>query len=187
MDGPVEGRVKGFFRPALDGAGSVFLAEDLQRDLAAWALKTLMMIESQQKPTEPVISPDEYQHLYAHGEPSSRVRIWIAAYSGAVSTAVGHIYGGDIKVGDRNPEEGSLWGGTIVFGPVLFHLLGSNLPDLLDSAVIDVDGVQQLWPYSEPFTWDPKPGFDDEALPKLMDWFLAGSIDEATPRARKLP
>lgn len=185
--GQLEGRVKGFFQPALDGAESVMLTEDLQRDLAAWALKTLMMIESQQNPTDPVISPDEYPHVYAQGEPSSKARVWVAAYSGAVSTAVGHIYGGDVKVGDPITREGRLWGGTIVFGPVLFHLLGSDLPDVLDSAEINVEGVHQLWPYSEPATWEPTPGFDDDALPEFMDWFLAGSLDEPTRRARKLP
>jgi hypothetical protein len=185
--GKLEGRVKPFFEAALDGRASA-LSADLQRDLAAWALKTLMMVESQQKPAKPVILPDEYPHLYTHGEPSSKARIWMAAYTGAVSTAVGHIYAADATVGDENPREGSLWGGTIVFGPVLFHLLGSDLPDLLASAAMDAPGIHQLWPYEDAFTWEPKPGVDDKGLPGFMDWFLAGLLSgQEPPRARKLP
>lgn len=183
----LEGRVKPFFEAALNGTGVVVEA-DLQRDLAAWALKTLMMVESQQKPAQPVILPQEYQHLHAHGEPSSEVRTWMAAYAGAVSTAVGHIYALDVTAGEKNQRQGSLWGGTIVFGTVLFHLLGSDLPDLLDSAEMDVVGVHQLWPHADLFTWEPKPGLDDEALPNFMDWFLMGLLDEQpVRRARKLP
>jgi hypothetical protein len=183
----LEGRLKPFFEAALNGTGRVVEA-DLQRDLAAWALKTLMMVESQQKPAQPVILPEEYQHLYAHGEPSSRVRAWMAAYAGAVSTAVGHIYALDVTVGEDDPRHGSLWGGTIVFGPVLFHLLGSDLPDLLGSAEMDAPAVHQLWPHEETITWEPKPGLDDEALPAFMDWFLEGLLaGQPVRRARKLP
>jgi hypothetical protein len=182
----LEGRVKPFFEAALDGQGSV-LSADLQRDLAAWALQTLMMVESQQRPDAPVILPEGYGHLYATGDPSSRVPVWMATYTGAVSTAVGHIYAGDVTVGDDNPTRGSLWGGTIVFGPVLFKLLGSNVRDLLASADMDAPSVHQLWPFEDVFTWEPKPGFDDAALPSFMDWFLEGNVADPARRVRKLP
>lgn len=183
--GDLEGRTKPFFEAALDGKGSVLNA-DLQKDLAAWALKTLMMVESQQSPDASVIPPAEYAHLYASGEPSTGVRVWMATYTGAVSTAVGHIYAGDVTVPEDNPREGTLWGGTILFGPVLFNLLGSDLADLLASAVMDAPGVHQLWPYEEIFTWEPQPGFNDAALPGFMDWFL-GDVAQQARRARKLP
>jgi hypothetical protein len=182
----LEGRVKPFFETALDGQGGGVSA-GLQRDLSAWALKTLMMVESQQRPDAPVIPPEEYAHLYGKGEPSSRVRVWMATYTGAVSTAMGHIYAGDVTVGHDNPRHGSLWGGTIVFGPVLFKLLGSNLPDLLASADMDAPSVHQLWPPDDVFTWEPKPGFDDTALASFTDWFLEGNLAEPARRARKLP
>jgi hypothetical protein len=183
----LEGRVKPFFEAALDGQGSV-LKPNLQRDLASWALKTLMMVESQQKPAAPVILSDDYPHLYARREPSDRVRTWIAAYSGVVSTAVGHIYALDVSVGEDDLRQGNLWGGTVVFGPVLFHLLGSDLPDLLSSADMDGPGIRQLWPYEEDFTWEPTPALDDEALPGFMDWFLNGLLaGQGVHRARKLP
>ena len=182
----LEGHVKPFFEAALDGQADV-LSVDLQRDLAAWALKTLMMVESQQSPDAPVIPPEEDAYVYANGEPSSSVRVWMATYTGAVSTAVGHIYAGDVTLGGDTTTHGSLWGGTIVFGPVLFKLLGSNLPDLLASADLDAPSVHQLWPPDRVFTWEQQPGFDDTALPVFMDWFLAGNLVEPARRARKLP
>lgn len=185
--GSLEGRTKSFFEAALDGK-SGFLDAALQGDLAAWALKTAMMVVAQQKPAQSAIPADEYAHLYAQSEPSSAVRVWMAAYTGTISTALAHTYAGDVTIGDENQQQGDIWGGTIVFGSALFHLLGSNLPDLLASAQMSAPGVRQVWPYEQTFTWEPTPGFDDKQLPGFMDWFLAGHVaSQASRRARRLP
>ena len=41
------------------------LGEELQRDLATWALKTAMMVECAQNPNKPAILPEECPHLFA--------------------------------------------------------------------------------------------------------------------------
>jgi hypothetical protein len=78
----------------------------------------------------------------------------------------------------------------VVFGPVVFQLLGSNVPGLLELADMTIPDVHQLWPYEQPFTWEPKPGLADAELPDFMDFFLTGLLalgGESPRRARKLP
>jgi hypothetical protein len=188
----LEGRLKPFFEEALQGQGQL-LGEEFQRDLATWALKTAMMVECAQNPDKPAILPEECPHLFAHGEPSPRVRIWMAAYDGVVSTAVGHMWGLDFAA-EQDPDparqHGEIWGGTVVFGPVVFQLLGSNVPGLLELAEMTTPDVHQLWPYDQPFTWEPTPGLGDGELPDFMDFFLTGLLalgGESPRRARKLP
>ena len=97
--GDLEGRVKPFFEAALDRKSSL-LDTALQRDLASWALKTAMMVEAVHKPDKPGVLRDEYSHLFTHGQPSPRVRVWVAAYTGNISTAVGHSYALDEVLGE---------------------------------------------------------------------------------------
>lgn len=182
--GRLERRVKPFFEASFDGKGSP-LDAGAQRDLAAWALKTAMMIVALEKPDEPAIPAEDYSHLYAHTEPPSDVRIWLGAYSGEISTAFAHTYAGDISAGDAT---GDIWGATIIFGPVIFQLLGSTIAGLAASAELNDPGVRQLWPYNADFRWEPSPGIDDAALPGFIDAFLAGSLgDDAVRRARQFP
>lgn len=188
----LEGRLKPFFEGALQGQG-MLLEQPIRRDLAAWALKTAMMAESQQRPGQPAVLPEEYPYLFAQGEPSTRVRVWIGAYTGAVSTAYGHLWGLDFAAPqDPDPahQSGVVWGATIVFGPVVFQLLGSNIQDLLTGAEMNTPGVHELWPCRQSFTWQPKPGLRDADLPGFTSWFLDGLLalsGEETPRARQLP
>jgi hypothetical protein len=100
----LEGRTKPFFEAVLQGRGRVLHAS-MQRELAAWALKTAMIVEHQQGPVRHVVPPEEYEHLYRRGEPSSRVLVWMAAYSGTMSTAVGHMYGLEVTM-ESDPDPG---------------------------------------------------------------------------------
>jgi hypothetical protein len=188
----LESRTKPFFEAAFQGRGRLLHA-GMQRELAAWAVKTAMMVERQQGPARHVILPEEYRHLYEHREPSARILIWMASYSGTVSTAVGHMYGLDVTMEfDPNPDRGQrdIWGSTVVFGPVVFHLLGTNVPGLLEDVTMNTLGVHRLWPYEQSFTWSQKPGLTDADLASFMDGFLNELLhhgDRMERRARKLP
>jgi hypothetical protein len=77
-----------------------------QRTLAAWALKTAMMVEQTNASVRRGIPRAEYAHLRARGEPSERVRVWIASYSGTLAVALGLPFGVDIDMcagPDRTP------------------------------------------------------------------------------------
>ena len=123
----LEGRVKPFFEAALDGQGSV-LNTELQKDLAAWALKTAMMVERQQKPAQPGILSEEYPYLFTHGEPSPRVRIWMASYAGTISTAVGHMYALDATVGQETLQHGDIWEVRSCSDPSCLTCWAHNIP-----------------------------------------------------------
>jgi hypothetical protein len=180
----LESRLKPFFETALDGTSTLMDAL-LQRDLAAWALKTAMMVVAAQNPPQSPIPVSAYAHLFANTTPPAHTRMWISAYSGAVSTAYAYTYAGDIRIGD---QDGDIWGGTVLFGPVLMQMLGSSIPGVVATASMKPLPVHDLWPYDADFTWEPSPSITDEGLESFATWFLDGNLDEATQRrARQRP
>lgn len=170
----LENTVKPFFIGAFEGRGRE-LHRALQRDLAAWGLKTTMMVEHQQKPARYVIPPSEYAHLYKRREPSLNVLVWMTAYMGIKTSALGHLYGLDADMAiDPDPGRGTrnIWGSTVVFGPVVFHLLGTDIPGLLTGVVMKTPNTHQLWPYKRTSTWTPTPGLSDSELARFTEGFL---------------
>lgn len=162
----LESRARELFHPMLHGRGRV-LHRGGQATLGAWALKTAMMFEHAQAPGRYVIPRDEYEHLYATGEPSERILIWMATYVGDMP-AYGHMYGADAEV-TQHDERGvrDVWGATIGFGPVVFQVFGTTLPGVHDEARTRVGSspvVHELCPYQQSFTWSPVAGLDDTGL-----------------------
>lgn len=180
----LEDRLKPFFEAAFDGKVTRLDAL-LQRDLAAWAVKTAMMAVAAQNPTESPFPASTYADLFANVEPPADMRLWVGAYSGAVSTAYAHTYVGDISIGDL---DGDIRGGTVLFGPVLIQMLGSSIPGLAATGNMGSLPVHELWPYDADFDWEPSPGIDDKGLEPFANWFLDGNLDDGTQhRARQLP
>jgi hypothetical protein len=66
-----------------------------------------------------------------------------------------------------------VWGSTILFGPVVFQVLGSAVPGLLDIFQLAAPNTHALWPYRRAFTWTPRSGLDDGAVMQLHDEYLA--------------
>lgn len=77
----LEQRAKPMLEPMLQGRGRQLHAGG-QRTLAAWALKTAMMIEHTHGAVQHVIPREDYADLMKRLEPSARVLIWMAAYGG---------------------------------------------------------------------------------------------------------
>ena len=180
----LEGRLKTFFEAALDRQVTP-LDASLQRDLAAWALKTAMMAVAAESRTDTPFPESAYQHLFAHVEAPADMRMWVGAYSGAVCTAYAYKYGGAISVGEL---EGDVWGATVLFGPVLIQMIGSSIAGLADTATMHPFPVQQLWPYETKFDWEPSPSITDKDLEPFAGWFLDGILDDGTQhRAQQLP
>jgi hypothetical protein len=170
----LESQAKPYLDPMLHGHGRALHATGI-RTLAAWALKTSMMVEHMDGAKRRVIPSEEYAHLFENGEPSERVRIWMAAYTGTEATAVGGMWGLDAETNETGPREWEpdrgvrdIWGGTVLFGPVLLQLVGTTLVPLLE-AVQDMPHTQRIWPYRGPFTWMPRPGFSDDQLMAFID------------------
>lgn len=152
------------------------LSRDAQRTLAVWALKTAMMAEHTNGASRRGIPLAEYEQVWEHREPSSSVRIWLASYIGARAVALALPFGLDVGV-DRLPSrergERNVWGSTILFGRVVFQIVGSNVGNVLDAFDLVAPNIHQIWPYREPFTWTPSPGLPDAAVIQLHHEYLA--------------
>jgi hypothetical protein len=170
----LESQAKPYLDAMLHGHGRALHATGI-RTLAAWALKTSMMVEHMDGAKRRVIPSEEYAHLFENGEPSERVRIWIAAYTGTEAAAVGGMWGLDTETNETGPREWEpdrgvrdIWGGTVLFGPVLFQLVGTTLVPLLEG-VQDLPHTHRIWPYQGSFTWMPRPGLSDDQLMAFID------------------
>jgi len=166
----LEQRASVLLRPMLRG-GRRKLDGHAQRTLAAWALKTAMMVEHTQNGLRRVFPADEYRHLRERGEPSDRVYVWLTTYSGD-RPAYAHLYGADADT-TQHPERGvrDLFGVTVAVGPVVVYVFGTTIPeaDRVTLAAPAVVRVHPLWPCNGTFVWSPSPGFDDEELFAFSD------------------
>ncbi len=146
-----------------------------QRTLAAWALKTAMMAEHTNVASRRAIPRGEYEHLWNQREPSTSTRIWLASYSGTHAVALALPFGTDLAINAlpvRERGERNVWGSTILFGPVVFQILGSSVPNVLGLFNLNTPNTHQIGPYRQSFTWTPRPGLDDHAVIQLHDDYL---------------
>ena len=131
----LEADAKGaLFTSAFAGRGRV-LHRGGQRTVAAWAVKTAMMVEQTNAPARRGIPCAAYAHLRETGEPSERVRVWVASHAGERAVALALPFGSDVNMATRpEPERGErdVWGSTLLFGPVVLQVLGTRVPRLLD-------------------------------------------------------
>lgn len=130
----LENRAKPLVEPMLFGRGRA-LHQEGQRTLAAWALKTAMMVEHTHGAGRLMIDRAEYEHLMSTGEPSERIRVWLTSYVGDV-VAMAQTYGLDANM-DLNPHpdrgQRDMWGATITFGSGVLQVFGTTLTPLLDA------------------------------------------------------
>jgi hypothetical protein len=173
------------FSSAFAGRGRT-LHQGGQRTLAAWGLKTAMMVEQTNTQVKRGIPRAEYAYLYERGEPSERVRVWLGSYAGeAVAGAVP--FGKDVNMDarpDRERGERDVWGATVLFGPVVFQIIGTHLHNLLDELDMATPNTHQIWPYRRSFTWTPQPAMDDATLLGLHEGYLSW-LDTLTAMQRR--
>jgi hypothetical protein len=115
------------------------------------------------------------------------VRIWLASYAGANTVALASPFGIDVGV-DRLPArergERHVWGSTILFGRVVFQILGTDVRGVLELFDLAAPNTNQIWPYRQSFTWAPHPGLDDGAVMRLHEEYLASLQGLVEPQAR---
>jgi hypothetical protein len=170
----LESRAKPYLEGMLHGRGRL-LHQGGQRTLAAWALKTAMMVEQTHGAHQRGIPVEEYTYLYEHGEPSDRIRIWMATYTGTWAVAMGRTFGLDADMAsgpDSDRGRRDIWGAAITFGPVVFQVFGTAIHPLLHSLATNAVNTHVLWPYQSSFTWMPSPGFDEYGLVRFADGLL---------------
>lgn len=157
----LEQRAQQLLEPMLHGRGRQ-LHRGGQRTLAAWALKTALMVEQSFSPGRRIIGEREHDHLYVHGQPSDDVRVWMASYDGEMP-AFAHMQGADADV-TQDDERGvrDLYSVTLTLGPVAFQVFGTTVPGLLDIVELRQPPlVHRIWPFDGSFIWAPRPALDD--------------------------
>ena len=147
-----------------------------QGTLAAWALQTALILVHTQGAKHGVASKQEHAFLREHGEPSTNIKVWIAAYTGE-HPATAQISGVDRRKRPAgplpNPARGSrhIWSVTHSFGPVLFVIFGTDLPGFADRVNIPLPDVQIIRRDAEVVTWSPSPCCDSAQLLAFGDAF----------------
>ncbi len=174
----LESQAKPYLEPMLRGHGRALHQAGIET-LATWALKTSMMVEHLHGAKRHVIPAEEYAYLFEHGEPSDRVRVWMATYAGTYAVAVGSMWGLDAETNEAaprmwEPDRGvrDIWGATILFGPVVFQVFGTTIPPLLEGLELNTRYTHRIWPYASGFTWVPHPGFNDQELMAFAEVLL---------------
>ena len=174
----LESRAKPYLEPMLRGRGRAVHETGL-RTLATWALKTSMMVEHMHGARRHIIPAEEYAHLFEHGEPSERIRVWMATYAGSQAVAVGSMWGLDAETNETGPREWEpdrgardIWGATILFGAVVFQVFGTTILPLIEGLEVNARYTHRIWPYEGDFTWVPRPGFNDQGLMAFADGLL---------------
>jgi hypothetical protein len=165
----LETAAKPYFETMLYGRGRL-IHEQAQRTLSAWALKTCSVFVESQAKDKSVIPREDRFYLREHGQPSGNVYVLMAAYDGT-HPAIGDSYGIDATTKDDGKLR-SIWGANITFGRVAFHLFGSDVPQLLKAADMDVPWVHQLWPTAKAFAWTPTPCCNSRELRAMIDGSL---------------
>ncbi len=145
-----------------------------QQTLATWAVKTGMVASSSMGAARRVASPQEHHYLREHGEPSSNIKVWMAAYTGE-HPALAHAHGIDATT-DENPTLGdpdrgqrNVWSNTLTIGPVVFQVVGTNLSGLIESFELRHPYTHQIWPFVASFVWRPQPYCNTEQLIVFAD------------------
>ncbi|WP_331758780.1 hypothetical protein [Streptomyces anulatus] len=131
----------------LDGADQV--------SMAAWTLKTMMMVEQSSNLTgDNVIPPSEYTHLYQEKKPSTR-RTIIRAFHMTPPERDGSVVLANFTA---RRFLGKYRGYTTVlrFGALGLHLMTARLPAGIRMGDMGhTHLVSPLWPAREPFSWPP--------------------------------
>lgn len=165
----LENAAKPYFETMLHGRGRV-IHEQAQRTLSAWAFKTCTVFVESQAKDKSVIPHEDRIYLREHRQPPGNVYVLMVAYDGTHPT-IGDSYGIDATTRDDRKLR-SIWGANITFGPVAFHVFGSDVPQLLRAADITVPSVHQIWPRAKPFSWTPTPCWNTQELRAMIDGSL---------------
>lgn len=99
----------------------------------------------------------------------------MASYSGTLAVALGLPFGADINIdarSDRERGDRDVWGSTLLFGPVVLQVIGTQVDGVLDGLDMATANTHRVWPTRESFTWMPRPGLDDGTVTQLHDGYL---------------
>jgi len=158
---------------AMNGGGPLTLDREMQKTLAAWALKTVIMHDlAQVGPWSPTDMPDDLKDLARTGAPSDRVVVSLSSCMDS-PPAQARLWGTCVRVHDdlrSSTRDAPLLGATISLGPVCFQVLYSAIPDMPEAfAREERPAITLIWPYRAPFDWTTRAEFLNHDLLDLAE------------------
>ena len=164
-----------FLQAALEGRGRTLHREG-QRELAAWAFKTALVINSGLfRAHRTGTSPAHARHLLDTGEPPLDVGIWLTTVA---ADEPGHVVSTGLALGardevasDDDPPNFSIV--TFSFGPLAFQVATAVDPDRIGVVPADIvfpwPVIHRLWPYRRSFTWSQSPVLDQRQFDQFAN------------------
>jgi hypothetical protein len=162
----LERAVEPILGPMLKGDARLLTAPE-QHTLATWATKTMLTLQGFNIDGTRFVSPERYLWFGKHQIPLSGSYVWLAHYTGSGITEnrtenriLIHEWGTTVQVPGKPPPQPSdpINGFQVVFtiGPVVFWLVGYDLPEPVD-VTVGSDGAHLLiWPALGPnVAWPP--------------------------------
>ena len=178
---------------AMSADEPVILDEVAQRVLAAWALKTAIVLDcAQGAPWRPSAMTDEARHLAEAGVPTSNVLVWLSGFLDP-PPARARLWGTTVSVVTMSDEpiSADIYGATMCLGSVCLQVVYTSAPELPEALAIEArPAINLLWPYRAPFDWSERNSFADDgfedlagALPRLLRSTFSSLADIAEVRS----
>jgi len=137
--------------PLIDGEERLLGATNREL-LAAWATKTVLMIQQAMPTAARVSTGADYQNFYARRRPPRDARLWLAASGERHAGSTGPL---SLTL-DRPPHRReSFWAAFLYLGHAVFLIAG---PGLSSTPALHPDysgWTVPLWPGLEPVSWPP--------------------------------
>jgi hypothetical protein len=167
----------------------LILDEDAQRVLAAWALKTAIMLDGAQgAPWRPTTMTAESRHLVEAGTPTNNVPVWLSGFLDP-QPARARQWGTTANVvtipGEHNRAD--IHGATITLDALCLQVIYAAVPNLPEAfAIEERPAIDLIWPYRAPFDWSQRNSFADADFEDLAaalpnPWGLCSAVWQTVP------
>jgi hypothetical protein len=124
-----------------------------QRALAAWGIKTAMMLE-QTNPATASIPASHYAFLHEHKEPPSTTFAWLAATDAKKYTVFYHGHGLDLHIDHQEVPSAEGYVATIAIRHLALQIIGTQIEDAeFEQTGALGSAVSQIWPFRRSFRW----------------------------------
>lgn len=149
---------------------SLTLGQEAQGVLAAWALKTAIVLNAAQSaPWRPSVLTEEARHLAATGTATGNVLVLLSGFIDA-PPARSRLWGTTAQVLTQSGERitADIYGATIALSTVCLQVMYTAVPDMADAFALEArPAIHLIWPYRAPLDWSQRNSFADDGFEGL--------------------
>jgi hypothetical protein len=169
----MEGAVQPFLGPMMLRGERTRLTRHHQRDLAAWTLKTLLVVQHTHPSSKRIIPDSAYDEFYKTKNPGNNHVVWLggrgeidkdeAGNSLVAASQVGpvHSFAVPMDMLEKRKQElqsGLFYVGTLAVGLVILQMLGHDHPLGFDFTRKPPGWLLQIWKVQGHVVWPPPVG-----------------------------